>query len=408
MAYPVRTRDQHFFDPGPKRILSLDGGGLRGAFTMGVLYEMEAALRSRHGDDPDFRLSHYFDLMAGTSTGAIIATMLALGNRVEDVFRNHYLKMGATIFKKAFFWGFLKGTVRPMYDRRKLSKYLKRAVGAESLLGDDESVGASDDRNGLRTGLLIITKRSDTNSVWPIGNNPRGKYFGEEGGSFPNRDYPLWRLLRASSAAPTYFHPERIRIAPGFTGEFVDGGVSPFNDPSIQALMYVTLGGYRVGWETGADRLLMISVGTGSFDGPPEVPRLPFILRWVRGLGSVLESITSLMYDNQVLARAMLQWFSTSPTATKIDGEVGDLSGDLLGGSALTSYVRYDADLRPVKLEPVLDQLSRRPTPEQVATLGKMDSAPNVELLWEIGRIVGRQQIQGDHFPPRFDLDAGR
>ena len=75
-----RTFAEHL-DPavGPKRILALDGGGLRGVLTLGMLREIETTLRARHGGDPDFRLSDYFDLMAGTSTGAIIAAALSLG-----------------------------------------------------------------------------------------------------------------------------------------------------------------------------------------------------------------------------------------------------------------------------------------------------------------------------------------
>ena len=65
MAYQRRTRDQHFNDGGPKRILALDGGGLRGILALGILKQVEEELRTRHGSDPAFRLCHYFDLIAG-------------------------------------------------------------------------------------------------------------------------------------------------------------------------------------------------------------------------------------------------------------------------------------------------------------------------------------------------------
>ena len=51
-----KTRDEHLFDPGPKRILALDGGGIRGALTLGYLAEIETILRDRAGGDPEFRL----------------------------------------------------------------------------------------------------------------------------------------------------------------------------------------------------------------------------------------------------------------------------------------------------------------------------------------------------------------
>jgi patatin-like phospholipase/acyl hydrolase len=76
MPYRILTRDQHFLSDGkPKRILALDGGGLRGILSLGILEKIEGLLRERHGAGNDFRLCHYFDLIAGTSTGAIIASV---------------------------------------------------------------------------------------------------------------------------------------------------------------------------------------------------------------------------------------------------------------------------------------------------------------------------------------------
>lgn len=85
MTYSQLTRDQHFSAPGPKRVLALDGGGLKGIVTLGSLARIEALLRTRHGDDGHFRLAHYFDLIAGTSTGAIIGAALARGMTVAEV-----------------------------------------------------------------------------------------------------------------------------------------------------------------------------------------------------------------------------------------------------------------------------------------------------------------------------------
>ena len=62
---------------GPKRILALDGGGIRGALTLWYLGEIEQILRDRH-KRPDLVLCDYFDFIGGTSTGAIIAAALAI------------------------------------------------------------------------------------------------------------------------------------------------------------------------------------------------------------------------------------------------------------------------------------------------------------------------------------------
>src|SRR5262245_8858482 len=103
MSYAIRTRDEHFSNDGtPKRILALDGGGLRGILTLGYLERIEALLRERVGGDPNFRLSHYFDLIAGTSTGAIIAAGLASGWTVERL-RDSYFELGRNLFEKSWF-----------------------------------------------------------------------------------------------------------------------------------------------------------------------------------------------------------------------------------------------------------------------------------------------------------------
>ncbi len=62
---------------GPKRVLALDGGGIRGAITLGILEKIETLLRVQHGR-PDLRLCEYFDLIGGTSTGSIIAVLLGI------------------------------------------------------------------------------------------------------------------------------------------------------------------------------------------------------------------------------------------------------------------------------------------------------------------------------------------
>jgi uncharacterized protein len=60
----------------PKRILSLDGGGIRGILTLEYLSAIEGMLKKRSSRD-DFLLCDYFDLIGGTSTGSIIAAGLA-------------------------------------------------------------------------------------------------------------------------------------------------------------------------------------------------------------------------------------------------------------------------------------------------------------------------------------------
>lgn len=385
MSYRVLTRDEHFSAPGPKRILTLDGGGLRGILSLGILRRVETVLRERHGNSPEFRLCHYFDLIAGTSTGAIIAAALATGMSVDELI-GHYQELGHDVFAKDWL---RDGVVRARYDDARLAVQLQRVLGETVTLGDPS----------LKTGLLIVTKRLDTGSVWPLGNNPRGRYFRAAPGDkwISNGDYPLWKVVRASTAAPTYFDPEPITIAEAAgkstqRGTFVDGGVSPYNNPSLQAFMYATLDGFRVNWPTGADHLLLTSVGTGAGDASQSPSRLA-----VKG---ALAALFSVMDDCAALVETMLQWMSSSRTARAIDRELGDLSHDLVAGAPLLSYVRYNVALTPDVVNGLVPGLS----PEVVASLPEMDRPENLEALLDVGTAAAKQQVTAADFGTKFDL----
>ncbi|HEY4614644.1 MAG TPA: patatin-like phospholipase family protein [Citricoccus sp.] len=389
MRIQDRTRDDHFRSDGrPKRILALDGGGLRGILTLGILERIEGLLRERHGGDPDFRLCHYFDLMAGTSTGSIIAAALAQGWSVARL-RDQYLALGQRVFSRN---PLRQGLFRPRYDKRALNEELREVLGAETTL----------DSPRLLTGLLVVTKRLDTGSVWPLGNNPRGRYFATDvEGSTRNADYLLWQVVRASTAAPSFFEPESITISATadhrpVVGHFVDGGVSPFNDPSLLAFLYATLDGYGVGWPTGADRLLLVSVGTGRKD--------PAERRSSIAIGHAVRALASVMQDCAAQQRALLQWMSQSPTAGVIDRELGDLRGDLVPGGPLLSYLRYDVDLRREGVTALDGSVAAS---GRLESLARFDVPGNMPLLHRLGVLAGQRDVDPGHFSPVFDVLPG-
>lgn len=386
MSYRVLTRDEHYrLDGRPKRILSLDGGGLRGILTLGILQRIEDLLRERHGGGADFRLCHYFDLIAGTSTGAIIAAALAQGWEVRKL-QAEYMALGEKVFEKSLF---RQGLLRAKYDEARLIAELQRVFGADTLLGSDT----------LQTGLLVVTKRMDTGSPWPVANNPRGRYFeGNEMGRLGNGRYPLWQVVRASTAAPAFFDPESITIATEgggapVQGNFVDGGVSPYNNPALQALMYVTMNGYNVGWPTGADKLLLVSLGTGAAD--------PAVAKASLAASQAIAALLSLMQDCATLQQTMLQWMSASRTARVLDRELGDLRHDLVGGAPLLSYLRYDVDLRQATVQALDPTLTDS---EQIKSLSAMDAPGNMQTLQRLGTLAGERDVQTEDFASVFDL----
>ena len=86
---------------GPKKLLALDGGGIRGALSIEILRRSKRKLRARYGD-PDLVLADYFDYIGGTSTGAIIAAALALGQPVSEMREQVRVARPARVFKKRF------------------------------------------------------------------------------------------------------------------------------------------------------------------------------------------------------------------------------------------------------------------------------------------------------------------
>lgn len=386
MMYPLKDRNAHLKNDNlPKRILSLDGGGLKGILTLGILKKIEDVLGERHGNPNEFRICHYFDLISGTSTGAIIAAALSIGLSVDEL-RKMYMTLGKQVFEKSMF---RHGLLRAKYDHAKLDEKLKEIYGAETTLRSSK----------IQTGLILMAKRLDTGSPWPISNNPRGKYFNSRpGGTIGNGDYPLWKVVRASTAAPAYFDPETITIVEKpdhrpTTGLFVDGGVSPYNNPALQTFMYATMDGYRIGWPTGSDKLLLVSVGTGAVN--PAVKRANIAAK------QAITALLSLMDDCAALQETMLQWLSSSPTARQIDRELGDLRHDLLSGSPSLTYLRYNVDLRQEnvqRLDPSLTDM------KLIESLSAMDAPENMEVLHKLGVLSAEQDVNARDFASVFDL----
>lgn len=388
------ARDDHLFSPGPKRILALDGGGIRGVLTLQYLRRIESMLVERY-DDADFRLSDYFDLIGGTSTGAIIAAGLALGWKVERL-ATLYNELGDKVFDAKFY---RRGIFAPKFSAKTLKKQLKVHFG-DIRLGDDE----------LKTGLMVVLKRMDTNSTWILSNNPRGRYYNQRktGIAIANKEFLLRNVVRASTAAPTYFEPERFEVAPGVEAEFVDGGVSPFNNPSLPLLMMATANAYGIKWQTGADKILMISCGTGAFetsiaesDGAWDYTTTKIASRTEVGPG--VAALATVLDDTGALNETMLQWLSHSPNGRQIDRELGNLADDMPAGHHLLTYVRYQSWLDQDWLS---TELGLPYSAKKIKRLRKMEKPENMKELIKIGKKSAQRFIEASHLPPVFDVQA--
>ncbi len=357
--------------PGPRKLLALDGGGIRGMLTVEVLAEIERLLRAESGK-PGLVLADYFDYVAGTSTGAIIATCLALGMPVDAV-RRFYLENGPAMFDKAKLWELYKYKFRD----DKLAGKLKEVFGADTTLGSGK----------LRTLLLMVLRNATTDSPWLLSNNPHAKYARRDHPGC-NLDLPLWQLVRGSTAAPTYFPPETVKVGPK-EFVFVDGGITMYNNPAFQLFLMATVEPFNLCWPAGQDRMLVVSVGTGTSAAANANLRAED-LNLLYNAGSIPSALmAAALAEQDFLCRV----FGRCLCGAEIDREIGDLIGRR-GPVApkLFTYVRYNVELDRAGLDALgLPHVE----PEHVRQL---DSIAHVGELQEVGRAVGAKQVKAEHF----------
>jgi uncharacterized protein len=376
------TKQQHLDrTTAPKRILSLDGGGIRGILTLEYLGVIEDMLRKRSGRE-DFLLCDYFDLIGGTSTGSIIAAGLACGMSVEEL-KQLYREVGKSVFVSKF-WK--KGILAPKFPSGPLQKALDAQLGTDTTLDSDR----------IRTGLMIMTKRLDTGSPWPLHNHPNARYAKQDG------NLRLTQVVRASTAAPTYFEPQIMEISSRdgtvVKGAFVDGGVSPFNDPALQLLMLAVLDGHGFRWRPGKDNLLLISVGTGTYKKTFTAEELGNMVAAEQGL----RSLQSLMDDCARMNHGMLQWLTNCMTPWLIDRAVQKMEIDSKGGPQLATYARYNVLLEQgwLKTEVAIER-----APDKLEKIAEMDDPANMDELADIGKDAAKKQVQPEHFPAVLDVN---
>ena len=353
-----------------KRILSLDGGGIRGIFALQILARIEALFREESGR-PDLRLADAFDLIAGTSTGAIIAAFLSWGKSVAEI-EQLYIDFGPLMFRPERWYRRIRSKYRADAIADFFKDHFREAGGEPALMGSKQ----------LRTKLLIVMRNATTGSPWPVTNHPDAHY-NDPCREDCNLNVPLWKLLRASTAAPTFFPPERIDY-----GErqflFVDGGVTPFLNPALIAVLTATLPQYRFAWPTGRDALHVVSVGTGH-----ERPHFPAKLAEKVNLRDQFKFLIPALLSSVAIEQDLLcRILGDCVFGESIDREIGDLNAASLlsGDQQKFTYVRYDQVLNADSptaasaVKPIDTRLDRVENMPMFQRLGREYAAANVRL----------------------------
>lgn len=391
--HPILARMRQ---PGPKKILSCDGGGIRGLISLGILEKLEADLRAAF-QEPTLVLGEYFDFLCGTSTGGIIAACLSTGMSVAQVVE-FYQNNGSSMFQREKWYLQL----HEKYVAEPLAELLKKALSSQ-LNGPDyvysptePPVELGDPR--LKGLLMLMMRNHTTDSPWPVSNNPLAKF---NQPSLPdcNLKLPLWKLVRASTAAPTFFPPEVVTFAEGTEQEykfiFVDGGVTTYNNPAYMAFQMATAEPYHINWKTGVDQLLIVSIGTGNAPAARnnlEVSDLNLIDH-AKTIPSALMNAATAGWD--MVCRMIGECRFGAP----IDGEYGAMVLPP-GGSATASnwtgqkqfaYVRYD----PLTTQQALNDLGLADISE--ASMQKMDDVRLIPDLFRLGQAYAQRHLRLEH-----------
>lgn len=383
--------ESRWHEPGPKAILSLDGGGVRGAFSIGVLEVIEEKLKLRN---PGETLASYFDFVAGTSTGAIIAAAIgSLGFSAKEL-RSFYLEDSKKIFRKR---NSLLSAVLPSFDSRPLRKKLGAEFG-ERTLGEADAA----------TGFGIVCRRVDVPSTWFFHNHPAGMQIFSSGpqsfsrGRIQGHDVRLVEVVRASTAAPFYFAPQKLKL-PGVDngGIFIDGALTGFNSPALKALKFVS---EIPKWGMIDQPIGIVSIGTGSLTRAPADEPVSFSgkLFGLTPAGKALQALMSMITTTEDMADETLTFISNysyklhrpvyaDQSSKEFDGsdfEEPQIMG-FIGKNV--GYVRLNVRLRQDWIREICGiSLSR----DQVETLRDMTDPAAASIAYDVGRAYGERTIR--------------
>ena len=354
---------------GPRKLLACDGGGIRGIISVEILARIESELRKSCGN-PKLVLADYFDYVGGTSTGAIIATLIALGYSADET-RDFYLRSGAEMFHKARLWE----RFRTKFEDDKLSKMLRDVSGEDTTLGSEK----------LRTLLMMVLRNATTDSPWPLSNNPAAKY-NEPARADCNLKLPLWQLVRASTAAPTYFPPEVVHVGRDFI--FVDGAVTMYNNPAFQLFLMATSEPYRLLWPTGEEKMLLISVGTGA-SANANSNLSPEEMNLLYNAGTIPSALmAAALHEQDFLCRI----FGKCLAGDLLDREIGSVIGQGIPNvPKLFTYARYNAELSREGLDALgLGHINP-------AHVQQIDSVDHIGEMQEVGQALAQQKVKAEH-----------
>jgi patatin-like phospholipase/acyl hydrolase len=255
------------------RILSLDGGGAKGFYTLGVLREIEGLIGCP--------IHERFDLIFGTSTGAIIAALLATGKKVEEVHQLYRQYVPEVMRLK-----------KRREKSRALANLADQVFGAEKF-------------DGVKTNIGIVTTRWIEERPMIFKGSIQQAH-GRQGTFVPGFGCTIGDAVQASCSAFPFFEKKTVRTAAGDNVVLIDGGYCA-NNPTLYAVADAL-----VAMKKPAESLRVVSVGVGVY---PEPKRGWFEkTRWVNYLLSVQLLQKTLEINTQSMDQLRTILFKQVPT----------------------------------------------------------------------------------------------
>lgn len=303
-----------------KKVISIDGGGIRGIVPAYLLKCIEEKLQDH--------LCNHVDLVAGTSTGAIVAAGVATGKSMGDIV-DLYFKEGPNIFEK------------------NLNTRLKSIFG---LRGGKHSVENFIEilQKYYGTGTLNESLNIDFLSTAYSMTDGKPRFFNKQ----QEGELPLAEVIAASSAAPTYFDPVVLQGK-----EYIDGGVFAGN-PAMAAYAEI-----KDMYNVRADEIFMLSLGTGNRCQENLSVKKWFKFNWVNPLIDLMMSADGGVVHHQLVKiyqsvdRSENYHRITGRVPTNIDSDMGNAKIDNMNN--LLEFAKYLEKKYQHKLSEIAEKLKK-------------------------------------------------
>lgn len=332
---------------GALRILSIDGGGIRGVLPGQVLVSLEQKLQKK-SNNPDVRIMDYFDLFAGTSTGGILTCLYLCpdkNNPERPSFTAKqavelYLKNGSSIFENTFIHKIksVNGLGEEKYPSSVIEELLKSYF------------------NDTRLSQLLKPCIIPSYNIHKRSTHFFTQHDAREKDSY---DFLVREVARATSAAPTYFEPARAYSLAGISYPLVDGGVFA-NNPTLCAYaearqQFKRQDGIK---NVTASDMFILSIGTGTIKKSYDYNKAVGwgALGWIEPVLDIMMSGVSDTVDFQL--KQIFDAIDKGENYIRIDPEMGEADTEMDNASPENLQALSEAGIATAeKFEKELDRV---------------------------------------------------